>query len=128
MEDLQESQILNACALRFDGYKYQEEKSYDHRAAIDNFFEYGQWDIEPIEKLTTFFLLQRALSKWDLQYEAEDSKFYMAFRTLFLECVELKIPVKSRIEDYYEEWKQEYDPRLEQVKKYIFDVHKRTKY
>ena len=85
MEDLQESQILNACALKFDGYKYQEEKSYDQRATIDNFFEHGQWDLEPVEKLTTFFLLQRALSKWDLQYEAEDSKFYMAFRTLFIE-------------------------------------------
>lgn len=43
-------------------------------------------DLEPVENLTTFFLLQRALNKWDLQYEAEDSKFYMAFRTLFLEC------------------------------------------
>lgn len=63
MEDLQESQILNDCALRFDGYKYQEEKSYGQRAAIENFFEYGIWDIEPVENLTTFFLLQRALSK-----------------------------------------------------------------
>lgn len=62
MEYLQERQILNACALRFDGYKYQEEKSYDQRAATENFFECGQWELEPFEKLTTFFLLQRGLN------------------------------------------------------------------
>lgn len=97
MENSQEIQILNACTLRFDGYKYLEEKSYYQRAAIDNFFEYGEWDIEPVEKLTSLILVTTNIEQMGLQYEAENSKLYMAFRTLFLDCVELEISVEYRM-------------------------------
>ncbi|MBW4686578.1 MAG: hypothetical protein KME40_16090 [Komarekiella atlantica HA4396-MV6] len=113
---MRDDDILTACALRFDGWKYQQETKFDVRIAIDSFFASQKWELQPLKKLATFFLLQRSLYKYDLQYEPNDRKFYKAFRTLFFECVDLDIPVEYQIQEYYKNWESQYKPDLEKLK------------
>lgn len=102
--ELQEEEILTACALRFDGYAYVEATGFDYDRAIDNYFRSGVWDLEPLEQLATFFMLQRGLCKWNLVYEPQDGKYWRAFRELFLKAYRHEIPERYRQQPYYDEW------------------------
>lgn len=64
---MDEHEILTCCALRFDGYKYQENNpSFVPREPVDDFLTTGQWNASEMELLVDFFFLQRSLGKWDL--------------------------------------------------------------
>lgn len=123
-----ENDILITCALRFDGWKYQEATGFDHRKAIDDFFETGSWEIQTLERLCVFFLLQRGLCKWDLVYEPKHGKFWRAFRTLFFLVCREEIPAPYQIADYLEQWRRKYDPNLEQHIGFIREIHETTGY
>lgn len=116
---MNEDEILTACALRFDGYKYQTQTGFDPRIAIANYFQEGQWQLEPNQLLATFFFLQRSLYKYDLQQEPKDSKFRKAFRSLFFECADLDIPSQYQQSEYYQNWESRYKPNVEELKKLI---------
>jgi hypothetical protein len=107
---MKDDNILTACALRFDGYKYQRQTGFDPKQATATFFSTQRWELEPLEKLATFFLLQRSLYKYDLQYEPEDNKFRKAFRSLFSECVDLDIPLEYQQKEYYQNWESQHKP------------------
>ncbi len=54
-----EHDILTHCALRFDGYAYLEQSGFDHQQALEDFFQTGEWNLSPLEAMTTLFTLQR---------------------------------------------------------------------
>jgi hypothetical protein len=81
---LEEDEILICCALRFDGYKYREMAGFDEEPPLREFFRTGRWSLTPLEQMTTFFMLQRGLYKWGLEYEPRNGRYWKAFRSLFL--------------------------------------------
>lgn len=116
---MKDDDILSACALRFDGYKYQQQTEFDAKKVLANYFLNQQWELQPLELLATFFFLQRSLYKYDLQYEPKDSKFRKAFRSLFFECVDLDIPSEYQQQEYYQNWEKEYKPKAKELRKVI---------
>ena len=125
---LDERDILTLSALRFDGYQYLEDKPFDHRTALDQFFRTGVWDLSDFEKLAVFFCLQRALCKWDLVYEPCHGRYWRAFRTLFLEVARLPIPEKYADPSWLERWNERYGWQLEKAVACIREVHASTVY
>lgn len=125
---LDEKELLSTCALRFDGWKYKEKSGFDQVAALNSFFATGNWNLTPLEQMTVFFLLQRGLSKWDLVYEAENGKFWRAYRSLFLLVASYEVPQEYCLEGYIEQWKQKYQPRIDECLRYIEQIHKSIKY
>ncbi len=126
--DLVEDDILVVCALRFDGWKYQQATNFNQRKAIDQFFETGQWNISRDEQLATFFLLQRGLAKWNLVYEPKHGRYWRAFRMLFLLAHSYEIPEEYRLAGYYEQWEREYRPNLAEHVARIRTIHMSTAY
>jgi hypothetical protein len=61
LSELNEHDILICCALRFDGYKYDDDHDADVDALIHEFFRTGQWQGTDAECLNAFFHLQRSL-------------------------------------------------------------------
>lgn len=120
-----ESTFIGACALRFDGYRYGEETGFGMgraNAALEHFYETGEWDAGEMERLTTFFLMQRRF-RWQncgLGWEEEDtnSDEWRAYRTLFLELCERPIPDHYKT-TYYAEWEERFAPHLAEFKKQV---------
>lgn len=127
---LDEDEILITCALRFDGWKYKELTDFDQVKALDDFFATGEWNISPLEHLTTFFLLQRGLFKWDLEYEPRNGKFWRAFRSLFFLVYDYEVPEAFKFTgtDSYDRWEYKYKPRLQQCVDFIRSLHENTQY
>ena len=126
--EFQEEEILTACALRFDGYKYCDEMGFDYNKALDDYFENGTWGIKPIEQLATFFMLQRGLCKWNLEYEPQDGKYWMAFRSLFLQVCLMEIPEDYQHQQYCERWRDEFVPHFTETLEVVKGIHKATSY
>jgi hypothetical protein len=124
----QEREILTACALRFNGWQYVEEQQFDHRQAIQSFFETATWQLSQHEQLAVFFLLQRGLAKWDLVYESERGKFWRAYRSLFLRVYQYEIPSEYEILDYVQRWQQNFIPHLEECVARIRQIHETIAY
>ena len=120
--------VLTACALRFDGWRYQQDTGFDQKAAFDQFFRTGQWKLSAEEKLATFFMLQRGLNKWDLVYEPKHGRWWRAYRTLFFEAVHLDVPAAYRNGDWYDRWDRDYAGRLDQCIEAVRKVHDATAY
>lgn len=118
--------ILVACALRFDGYKYHPDP--DIWKATQDFFESGEWNISLYEKLAIFFLLQRALYKWALEYEPLNSRYYRAFHSLFLEVYAAEIPEAYRMDEYYSRWEKDFKPHLAEYKEVVMLLHSSIEY
>ena len=127
---LDEDEILMTCALRFDGYKYKQLTDFDQKGALEDFFATGEWTISPLEQLATFFLLQRGLFKWGLEWEPKDGKYWRAFRSLFLLVHHYEVPeaLRDTVNDSYYRWEYKYKPRLLECVEFIRGIHKNTRY
>jgi len=54
--------MLMYCALRVDGYRYQQETDFDYQTALSTYMSTGDWSpLNELEQLTVFFMLQRYL-------------------------------------------------------------------
>jgi hypothetical protein len=124
----QEREILNTCALRFDGWQYIKDHQFDQRHAIRQFFETGMWQLSEHEQLAVFFLLQRGLCKWDLVYQPEHGKFWRAFRSLFFLVYDYKIPSDYALSQYVERWQRGFVPHLEECVSLIRQIHETIAY
>lgn len=122
-----ESEIISACALRFDGYKYLEETGFDVDEALAYFFLTGGWNIRPIEQLAVFFILQRAFRQ-NLEYEPENGRYWRAFRQLFLEVCEFNVSEHYRHPTCYRRWEEKFEPYLSESVKLIGKIHKNMLY
>jgi len=128
MMGFDESEILTACALRFNGYKFIERTEFDYEAALERFFVNGEWNLSQAEELAIFFMLQRRLLKWDLVFMPQNGKHWRAFRTLFLKTYEYEIPKQFMIAEMCVKWDKEFVPQLKKYVEMIKDIHKATVY
>lgn len=128
MEPLNEEQVLTCCALRFDGWQFLEDSAFDYDAALHQLFATGQMPHVSNERLALFFTLQRFLMKWGGEYEPKHGRYWRAFRTLFLACVDLDVEPRYCYEDYWETWRQRYQPRLAQCRALVQRIHQTMAY
>jgi hypothetical protein len=118
-----EDDILSACALRFDGYKYQKATRYDPASVLGDFFKTGQWPSDPLKQLASFFFLQRFLCKWGGEYLPKNCKYWQAYRSLFLLVNTYDIPKTYRISECFERWQADFEPRLVEYVALIQQIH-----
>lgn len=114
-EPRSEDDILIACALRFDGYKYVTNRKFDHIAAFQTLKQTG--DLAPFERLqhlTLFFMLQRYLYKWGGDMLSPRSPEWRTFRELFFLCCRAKIPKSYRFEPHCTKWERTYAPQIDE--------------
>lgn len=111
-----ENELLIACALRFDGYRYAEETGLngpdgDGRglaALADPVVKTLELYPEPLDNLAAFFTLQRFLYKWGGERLTAFSREHLAFRLLFLDVYRQDIPERFRFEPYYSDWERDF--------------------
>lgn len=129
-EDLsEESTILTACALRFDGAKYVDARKFNYAAALRTIEQTG--DLAPFEKLqhlALFYMLQRFLHKWGGETLSGRSPQWNIYRQLFFLCCRSKIPQAYQLEPYYSEWMQDYAPRIDVLTVLVKHNHEHIDY
>src|SRR5687768_9792304 len=109
---LDANDVLTACALRFDGHAYASATGFDKNAAMQRYFDTGEWPEAVEERLALFYLLQRALHKWELFSEPPQGPYRRAFRSLFFEVCETDVPADHRVAGYADQWDEFYAKRL----------------
>lgn len=125
---LNEENILICCALRFDGYQYNNDHDVNVEALIHEFFKTGQWQGTDAECLSAFFHLQRSLFKWGLVYEPSHGRYWRAFRELFLRLYDVEIPIQYQLSSEYSRWMLNFQPRLDECVAIVRQVHESTAY
>lgn len=126
--DRSENDVLIVCALRFAGYAYIEDAHFDHQRALEAFWRTGRWPELLEEQMTVFFALQRFLFKWGGEYEPRNGKCWRAFRSLFLQVSECKVPERYQHPGYTAEWKRKYEPELAQWVALVQQIHETITY
>jgi hypothetical protein len=120
--EYEETEFLYICALRFDGYKYWQERCRNFGVKSNNLTPLTvklvatrEFFTEPFDNFAAFFALQRYLGKWGGEYLTEFSEAHIVFCQLFLHLYREEVPSEFRIEDYYAEWQRKYEPIKEQL-------------
>jgi hypothetical protein len=120
----QESDFIDTCALRFDGYKYAEEVGHrfgpeklSSPALLDKMVVDRKFCPELMDNLWAFFALQRSLGKWGGEYLTTYSDEHVLFKLLFLHLYTEEIPERYRMPhlDSYEKWESDYRPFREEL-------------
>jgi ADP-ribose pyrophosphatase YjhB (NUDIX family) len=122
-----EANILNCAALRFDGYRYNDATQFDSQAVLEHYLETGQLPPSPLDQLSIFFSLQRYL-KWKNRKETRRSKYWQAFRSLFIQTCGYCIPPEYHYGDFYQRWGSEFLPKLNECIALIQVIHAHTLY
>ena len=125
---LDASDILNYCALRFDGYRFLEDTEFDAKTALDNYKKTEICDYNDEEKLAIFFILQRSLCKWSLVYEPYHGHWWRLFRQLFFDVVEIPLPEKYRHEQWTDRWETDFLPRKQEIVEIVRKEHESINY
>lgn len=124
-----EAEILSACALRFDGYKYAQYNNKDleyYYTTVGNFEDQPDFDL-PVDVLQCilFFMQRRYLKERWLEWDSTQAK---AIRMLFLKLCEKDIPVEFRLDDCYFDWMNLYIKDLKQHIEFVEMRHAHTQY
>ena len=123
-----ESECLMYAALRFDGHQYMEATGYDlwhdQNVAIDE----GRLPERLEERMAQFFALQRALGKFGLERATPWSKYYRAYRQLFLSTFNHDVPEAYRLEAYYSRWVARFAPLGEAYADLVRRIDAATEY
>lgn len=104
--------VLTACALRFDGYAYDEwrRKSDPKWKGLpwlyDRIRQSGKLRGDDSENFATFFGLQRFLCKWGGEQLGWDSIERRIYARLFLHLYQKECPETFRDEHYCNNWPQ----------------------
>jgi|CXWK01.1.fsa_nt_gi hypothetical protein len=123
-----ESECLMVCALRFDGYGYIDATGYDLWPDQNVAIEEGRLPERPEERMAQFFALQRALGKFGLERATPWSKYYRAYRQLFLSTYSLDIPDPYHERGYYARWATRFAPQREAYADLIRRIDAATEY
>lgn len=126
-DDQREAEIITACALRFDGYRYADEHGlvaddHDYSRFVDGFLAEPDLDLPRGHLHCALFLLQRAYIKegW-LRWDSHEAR---VIRELFLALCRDDVP-----EEYKNgEWERRHWPRLSQHLEFVRRRHELTKY
>ncbi|MBC7929963.1 MAG: hypothetical protein H7Z38_05280 [Rubrivivax sp.] len=124
--DFDESQIISACAQRFDGWRFIEDTGFNPDVALSYFFETGLWDATREELLATFFVLARAF-RWSLEYEPNHGRYWRAYRTLFLSLCGESVTEKYKHSALHDEWIITFAPRLADHLRRVAEIHYQTR-
>ena len=111
-----EKACLMTCALRCDGYALADAIGYDVLVAQNALIDDGFLPERGEERLVQFFMLQRALGKFGLERAMPWSKYWRAYRWLFLSVYTLDVPKAWRpngLERHYNRWRDYYAPHRE---------------
>jgi hypothetical protein len=110
------------CALRFEGYEYEEQLSGKGAGGGGGLSALAEPIIETLtlhnnqnHNFAAFFILQRFLAKWGGETLPESSKEHIAYDFLFLHLYRIDPPEPFRHEDYCLEWQQEFAPHAEAI-------------
>jgi hypothetical protein len=131
--DQREAEIVTACALRFDGYRYAQargltnpEDELDFTGFIRSFLNDPDLDLPRGHLHCALFLLQRAYLKesW-LRWNSHEAK---VIRELFLALCRDDVPEEYRNEGYCEEWGRRYKPELWRHLQFVQQRHEQAKY
>ena len=129
--DNNESDILIAYALRFDGYAHEfsgDSQQDVLRHELSLAVEDGIYPEDPIIQLRCLFSLQRYLCKWGGETLPECSAEWRAYRMLFLMTALAAVPEDYRHPERYGTWVLEYEPDRHKHIAIVAGVHHRTRY
>lgn len=122
-EQFDENALLASCALRFDGPRYlRDHPHFKHQKALEQFFASGEWPKPVEERMAIFFLLQLCSA------EAKNSKYWRAYRELFLTLNRTEVPARYLREEYWLQWRQKYNQVLNYAVAFIREIHEQTEY
>ncbi len=100
-----ERELLGYYALRFDGYKYEQEQGID----MNRLFKvlYAGEPVNSRGKLmTAFFMIQRWVGKWGGEYSRLNGPEWKLYRELFLRTALQEVPEGYQLEGCHERWSQ----------------------
>jgi hypothetical protein len=130
-DDQREAEMVTACALRFDGYRYADEHGLvddesDYSQLVRKFLANPDFDLPRGHLHCALFLLQRAyikegLLRWDSQEAG-------VIRELFLGLCRDDVLEEYRNEEYCEEWERRYRLELWRHLEFVRQRHEQTKY
>ena len=123
-----EENMLFACALRFDGYRYQSEAGQDLSAMLTALLEKDEMPEGDEQRLAVFFYLQRGLGKWGLERATADSRYWGAFRRLYLSIHDRPIPETYGEPYFMKAWAENYGDRAEAWAAVVGRIHAATVY
>jgi hypothetical protein len=120
-------EAMSICALRFDGYKFEESVGLAEPGSTGAGLR--AW-IEPIvaeltlhqdenRNLAAFFGLQRYLHKWGGEMLTKSSPEHIAYDFLFLHLYRQSIPTALESIEYCQQWQQRYAKRREEIAAYV---------
>jgi len=110
------------CALRFDGYKYEQEAGLADPVVtgkglsdltdpvLETLIFYGN----EVANLAVFFWLQRHF-KWSDDTLTQDSREHVVFDLLFLHLYRAEVPERYRNEEYCSRWEREHKDSSEEL-------------
>jgi hypothetical protein len=124
-----EDEYLIPCALRFDGWKYEQEAEFDHRHAYEQYTATGDLPDSREELLTMFFMAQRFLYKWGGEYLPRTDPHWRLFRSLFLRLYRLEIGPRYRLEGHLSDpWDRMSESERDAAAAMVRTIHERTQY
>lgn len=130
-EDQREAEVITACALRFNGYRYADEHGLvvndsDYSLFVERLLSNSDFDLPRGHLHCALFLLQRAYIKEGLlRWDSREAK---VMRELFLELCRDDVPEEYRNGEWCEEWERQYRPKLWRHLEFVRRRHERTKY
>lgn len=97
-------EVLVACALRFDGYRYEQWSGRKLVDLVETFETTFRLDDDERANHAAFFALQRFLYKWGGEQLGPDARERQAFAFLFLHLYRLEIDPSDAMEGYDKAW------------------------
>jgi hypothetical protein len=123
-DELRGESFIDTCALRFDGYLYQQNcgsrmgpDKVDFPELVDRVEKTLELYEDQLDNFAVFFALQRWLGKWGGETSSNDDPARVAYRFLFLHLYREEIPERFqwREQTWYTEWERQYKPYQEEL-------------
>jgi 5-methylcytosine-specific restriction enzyme subunit McrC len=121
------AEIINCCALRFDGYAFLEDAH--QKEIIPKAVGFPELNVPIVKKrklypeneknAAVFFALQRFLCKWGGEQLPESSNERIAFNLLYLHLYKEGIPKSYKHEEYGRRWERISERDKEAVARYL---------
>jgi hypothetical protein len=121
------SDAMSICALRFDGYKYEEVAGLsapDSTGAglgrlIEQIVKERTLYADDNRNFAAFFGLQRYLHKWGGEALTKSSDEHIAYDFLFLHLYQSDVPDDFRVAEYCIQWQREFAERAEETAAFV---------
>lgn len=116
---LEIDEIQLTCALRYDGYLYQDKTGIEFPELNKPIIETRRMHEDPLKNFAAFFALQRFLGKWGGEQLTEESPEHIAYDLLYLHLYKIETPVEYAHSEYAERWNKITPSQRENVAQHI---------